>query len=370
MAYPVKQRVGLRHGRLVVKENVEHPTNANRGGLWRCTCDCGNECIVTGYSLCPNASGRRSCGCLRKQNRSAQRRYQATTINLQYRAHVKTAKQRHLAHLGREEWYAIVTQPCQYCGQLDVRSALLTQQGCLCPDGYPPEEAKKYQVLMNGVDRLDAERDYVKDNCVPCCGRCNVMKWSRDPDAFLIHVGRIVARDSQVVASPLDTSHLTIEQRATLQYLYLAFCNRVRSLGDVPMAHDAWSDIVHRPCVYCGEMDMHQLAPSRCRGANKVQRLEASVVQVNGIDRIDPTQGYVHSNMIPCCWACNQMKSDMPQAAFLQHMHTIAHYQTRSLADRGPRYHPHQAYRPTSDGGRGGLSRAKVTLVDIRPPAD
>lgn len=32
--------------------------------MWRCQCECGNECIVYGHNLRSNMT--RSCGCLRK----------------------------------------------------------------------------------------------------------------------------------------------------------------------------------------------------------------------------------------------------------------------------------------------------------------
>jgi len=31
----------------------------------------------------------------------------------------------------------------------------------------------------------------------------------------------------------------------------------------------------------------------------------------SGIDRLDPSIGYTIANCVPCCWACNYVKSDM-----------------------------------------------------------
>ncbi len=36
-----------------------------------------------------------------------------------------------------------------------------------------------------------------------------------------------------------------------------------------------------------------------------------------GIDRLDNSAGYVVSNAVPCCSACNYAKRDMTEAAFL-----------------------------------------------------
>lgn len=60
----VVDRVGERHGRLVVlyrAENKVEPSGAVRA-QWRCVCDCGNGVTVTGHALAKGNT--RSCGCL------------------------------------------------------------------------------------------------------------------------------------------------------------------------------------------------------------------------------------------------------------------------------------------------------------------
>lgn len=58
----LKDLAGLKFGRLTVLERAD---NKGRYTVWRCRCDCGNVCVVTGNSL---KSGRtKSCGCLHGQ---------------------------------------------------------------------------------------------------------------------------------------------------------------------------------------------------------------------------------------------------------------------------------------------------------------
>ena len=61
------QLEGLRFGRLTVL----HSEGKNKIGqyFWRCKCDCGNEKVILGHSLC--RGGTRSCGCLEKESRDA-----------------------------------------------------------------------------------------------------------------------------------------------------------------------------------------------------------------------------------------------------------------------------------------------------------
>lgn len=56
-----KDLLGARFGRLVVIEKTNRRTSG-RHVIWRCKCDCGNECFVQSNSLTTNKT--KSCGCL------------------------------------------------------------------------------------------------------------------------------------------------------------------------------------------------------------------------------------------------------------------------------------------------------------------
>jgi hypothetical protein len=43
----------------------------------------------------------------------------------------------------------------------------------------------------------------------------------------------------------------------------------------------------------------------------------------NGLDRINPKKGYVLSNVRPCCFKCNRMKTDTPLLEFLSHISKV-----------------------------------------------
>jgi len=43
----------------------------------------------------------------------------------------------------------------------------------------------------------------------------------------------------------------------------------------------------------------------------------------NGVDRIDPTCGYVLSNCQPACWRCNRMKANLSEEKFLTKIRLI-----------------------------------------------
>ena len=57
---PQMLQEGQRFGMLVV---LGYAGIQNRRRSWRCRCDCGNECVVSGSSL--SSGKRKSCGCIR-----------------------------------------------------------------------------------------------------------------------------------------------------------------------------------------------------------------------------------------------------------------------------------------------------------------
>ena len=46
--------------------------------------------------------------------------------------------------------------------------------------------------LAMGVDRTNSKIGYVFDNCVPCCQKCNLAKFTYSPKEFIEHTRRIV----------------------------------------------------------------------------------------------------------------------------------------------------------------------------------
>lgn len=40
----------------------------------------------------------------------------------------------------------------------------------------------------NGIDRIDSSFGHTAENCVPCCKRCNQMKWDMSIEEFKEHV--------------------------------------------------------------------------------------------------------------------------------------------------------------------------------------
>lgn len=179
---------------VVVKELVES-TGTNKGGLWLCKCDCGNEFECLGHKT----HNRESCGCLlalaSKKRGLNSRRPESVTIGMEYLVYKNNAQQRDFIPLPKSEWFKIVKEPCYYCGQTDVRNRA-TMKSYLRDRGITmtPEIQKTYEVAINGIDRKDSEKGYEKGNMVACCGVCNRMKNNFPVSLFLEKVKLIYGK--------------------------------------------------------------------------------------------------------------------------------------------------------------------------------
>ena len=47
-----------------------------------------------------------------------------------------------------------------------------------------PEIIQRGIILKNGIDRVNSDLEYTKENCVPCCFDCNKLKSNRDLNEF------------------------------------------------------------------------------------------------------------------------------------------------------------------------------------------
>jgi hypothetical protein len=104
--------------------------------------------------------------------------------NYLYRISKRGATDRgHNYDLTFEEHQKLIYKDCAYCGAPPKKSSnnLIIKRGKI-HDPY---------LYFNGVDRIDNEKGYNTDNCVPCCTTCNYMKRMLSVEEFLAHISRI-----------------------------------------------------------------------------------------------------------------------------------------------------------------------------------
>lgn len=172
--------VGQIFGRLTVIAAAD--SRAKRGDKqWRCECECGT--LVQHTTGLLNSGRIVSCGCYNREvcrnpDPVAAQRKQAFIhfINA-------CVRKRGLACiLSEDEWLALVSQHCHYCGDSgsnEVKPRPTAHYG----------ESFRY----NGIDRVNSSIGYLADNCLPCCKRCNIAKNTMGYDEFRAWVRRITS---------------------------------------------------------------------------------------------------------------------------------------------------------------------------------
>lgn len=69
MSRPIKDRIGIRYGRLIVIEFAGREWDSyNNHILWLCKCNCGKKTIVRGGNL--QSRNVKSCGCFQREKAS------------------------------------------------------------------------------------------------------------------------------------------------------------------------------------------------------------------------------------------------------------------------------------------------------------
>jgi 5-methylcytosine-specific restriction endonuclease McrA len=92
-----------------------------------------------------------------------------------YKRNAKVAKREFT--LTFEQFHALISKPCTYCGSPPVKHKTIGRYNGICP--------------TNGVDRIDNSKGYTVDNCVSCCKICNHAKNDMSVDEFAAWLERV-----------------------------------------------------------------------------------------------------------------------------------------------------------------------------------
>jgi hypothetical protein len=181
-----KDITGQKRGKLTAVKLVgrkQRPTSKRTDAIWRFKCDCGRTCEMT------NAVFRRlqapNCGCTKTTGRpkgltGKPKKYpdgHALRNNVVY-SYKRQASQRGLDfELTDEQCHILFEQSCHYCGNE--------------PSNKRSHPSYNGPFKYNGIDRVDNNVGYKKENCVSCCKFCNLMKRVLSKKDFLNHVAQI-----------------------------------------------------------------------------------------------------------------------------------------------------------------------------------
>lgn len=171
MGRKAKNLVGRIFGMLTV---VERADNGRFGNVrWLCKCGkCGEERIIFGSNL----TRKRTKDCIKCSR-------EISAGNILFSQYLKTAlKNDRGFELDREKFDAFIKSNCYYCGCPPSQIQKLRRKG------KPIDVGFRY----NGIDRINSEIGYIKDNVRPCCFSCNSMKSDMSISEFKQCVTKIV----------------------------------------------------------------------------------------------------------------------------------------------------------------------------------
>jgi hypothetical protein len=141
----------------------------------KCICRCGNETIVRLSELRNGVV--KSCGCLIHDQSDRARPHRLpfgeAAGKALYRNYKNSAKLRGYSFsLSEYDFLQFTKRNCHYCGREPSNKHYTSWK----ITGY---------YLFNGVDRINNNIGYVKNNCVPCCKNCNMMKRDLTTEEFI-----------------------------------------------------------------------------------------------------------------------------------------------------------------------------------------
>ncbi len=177
-AHNFDDKTGKRYGKLVVLGlfKIETLKSGKKRSLWLCKCDCGNECKIRAANLTCRLT--KSCGCLALENMNkfvqahVKKPPGIRCRNYVYNSYKTGAKARDLEFtINVEDFEKITTLNCHYCNG--------------GPNNVKKSEYGNGEFVYNGIDRIDNNKGYILDNCVPCCHTCNFMKRALSLEVFV-----------------------------------------------------------------------------------------------------------------------------------------------------------------------------------------
>jgi hypothetical protein len=207
------------------------------------------------------------------------------SISELWRAVQKNAYSRSLLFtINQEEFEKLVIQPCYYCGFYS-------------------------ESRLNGIDRMNNNKGYIPQNCLPCCKMCNMIKNIQHPIEFLdkidciLYYLQIKESITELYIQCWD-SYLSKYPRSSYNdYKYDAKQNKI----EFNLSNIQYCTLVNDKCYLCG-----------------IPKLEN---HTNGIDRYDAAiRCYSIENSRTCCGHCNVMKGIFTYGDFIEKCRQIKEY--------------------------------------------
>ena len=180
----IDKYVGNTYGVLTV---ISFDRTENTRSYFNCKCSrCGNITSVRSDRFSSSTYIPQSCSyCINDlQKEIADKKYlEDRPYNQRYNSFVNNAKERNIQiDITKEEAFTLFKQPCYYCGEESTRDN------------------------VGGIDRVDSNLGYIKENIVPCCGVCNLIKNKYSLELFYDKVSKIYHKHIKSSSTTIETT--------------------------------------------------------------------------------------------------------------------------------------------------------------------
>jgi len=357
-----KDETGKRYHKLVVAGLGERRDD---GIYWDCSCDCGNKVLVKGYLL--RSGQKTSCGCeqegwVQDNQVKVGEKYGGWTV--------RALSFRRGKNGGRYWDCSCECGTARAVAETNLKSGYSLSCGCTGKSGsndttFIDETNNKYGKLTV-VDR-NREKKGTHWNCLCECGQSIAVRGdtlrrgktlSCGCTKIINEVGNVYGKLTvesldRVVGSErfwrcrcacgTTVSKRGSDLRGGRTLACSLFCFKSDSFPETCMNQlisitkrsaklrrleyslscEEHALIAKSNCYYCGAPPANEL---------KTIRTKKVKLKYSGIDRVDPTKGYVSGNVRPCCVDCNKAKLDRTEEEFFLWVSRIhQHLQDRGL---------------------------------------
>ena len=177
--------LGNKYGHLIPIYFIKAHRVSKRRSVF-CKCDCGNTTLVLPANL---MRGTFSCGCQQlvkaKEANAKIKAYpndpESYQINQLYLGYRNRGLKNKGFNLTRKEFRDLIKSNCHYCGSKPSQKITFKYGNSL---------------IYNGIDRINNNKGYTRNNTVSCCGTCNKMKLTLTVEEFYKHILQIIKHKS------------------------------------------------------------------------------------------------------------------------------------------------------------------------------
>lgn len=193
--------------------------------------------------------------------------------------------------LSNEQFEELINNKCYYCGSIDEN---------------------KY----NGIDRKDSSLGYTFDNCLTCCGVCNLQKGINLPDIYIkqcIHICSI----KEYVDAPLHHNCFLDTVGDSIRYACYRTCAKKRGI-EFTLTKEKFDEIIKEECYLCGKenSDIHKNGIDRFVSVFKCKNCEG---KINKNCENCEKAPYSDDNVASCCATCNYLKREWSYDFVMDH---------------------------------------------------